>query len=380
MTQEKELLIAPTFFTALKKHLPQLSHVQVQLKRGWHHNELTCYRYDVVLQLEGGAAARRAEHTWLKWEQQGLTLQALRELLQASAPDMLGVTDVPNRRLEQDTKALELLSGNECPETVEELRLALESDKESGVEPEELWALGDELAYEVCVGWLGSGANGQYDLLLKKRSAPRSEAILDFSPSEPTCSKAWSDYASDPLQREFTEKLLPALRVFLQKRLPNYMMPSAFVLLDSLPLTPNGKLDRRALPDPGHDRPEMAESFVPPQTEIEKNVAGIWQEVLGVEKVGLHDNFFDLGGHSLLLVQLHTKLRQTFSTELSIIDLFSLPTVNSLVKSLSIEVGDSPYLKGIEGQRGRAFDSNEPARITLNDSRSVAKIGERQSS
>jgi len=122
------------------------------------------------------------------------------------------------------------------------------------------------------------------------------------------------------------------------------MMPSAIVLLDQLPLTPNGKLDRRALPSPGQARPELAESFVPPQSSVEKIVAGIWQEVLAVEKVGLYNNFFDLGGHSLLLVQVHTRLRQTFNTKLSIIDLFSLPTVHALAKSLSVEISKSPLL------------------------------------
>jgi len=161
--------------------------------------------------------------------------------------------------------------------------------------------------------------------------------------------KPWSEYANAPLQRESTESLLPVLKVHLQKRLPPYMMPAAIVLLDQLPLTPNGKLDRRALPSPDQVRPELAENFVPPQNSIERIVAGIWQEVLGVEKVGLYNNFFDLGGHSLLLVQVHTKLRQTFDTRLSIIDLFGLPTVHALARSLSIEVGKSPFLTGIEG-------------------------------
>jgi amino acid adenylation domain-containing protein len=348
MSQEKELLIAPTFFTALKEHLPQISHVQVQLKRGWHHNELTGYRYDVMLQVDDGEARRQPEHAWLKWEEQGLDLAALRELLKETLPDMLGITEVPSERLQSDIKAVELLSGAECPDTVEGLHQALAAHKESGVEPEALWALGDDLGYEVCIGWLSSGTNGRYDLFLKRRGAPQSDGLLDFSPKETSRHKPWSDYANDPLQTEFTEKLLPVLRVFLQKLLPNYMMPSSMVLLDSLPLTPNGKLDRRALPAPGHDRPEMAERFAPPQTGIETIVAGIWQEVLGVEKVGLYDNFFDLGGHSLLLVQLHAKLRKTFQTEVSIIDLFSLPTVSSLVKCLSKEVGESPLLKRIE--------------------------------
>jgi len=351
MAQEKELLVAPAFFTALKKHLPQISHVQVQIKRGWHRNELSCYRYDVMLEIDCSAGiSQQAQPSWLKWDQQRLSLSALRELLRETTPHMLGVVDVPNNRLQSDYNATTLLSSSECPQTVGSLRQALAVYKGSGVEPESLWAMGDELGYEVCIGWLGSGANGCYDVLLRRRTASPGDVLLDFSPRETSPRKPWSEYANAPLQRELTEGLLPALKVYLRKRLPAYMMPAAIVRLDHLPLTPNGKLDRRALPSPGQARPELAESFVAPQSTIEKTVAGIWQEALGVEKVGLYNNFFDLGGHSLLLVQVHTKLRQTFDTRLSIIDLFSLPTVHALAKSLSIELGKSPLFTGIEGR------------------------------
>jgi acyl carrier protein len=272
----------------------------------------------------------------------------LRDLLSETAPDVLGIAEVPNGRLWTEFAATELLSGAECPESVEGLRQALKTREVNGVEPEALWALGDELDYEAYVGWLGSGENGRYDLLLKRRTASPPETLVGFSPRDTPRRKPWAGYANDPLQREFTEKLLPALRAFLQTRLPAYMVPSAVVLLESLPLTPNGKIDRRALPAPGDARSGTPESFVPPHTGVEKIVAGIWQEVLGAEKVGLYDNFFDLGGHSLLLIQLHAKLRKSFKTELSIIDLFSLPTVDSLAKALSTRVGEAPLVKAVE--------------------------------
>jgi amino acid adenylation domain-containing protein len=341
ISQEKELLIAPAFFTALKKHLPQITRVQVQLKRGWRHNELTCYRYDVTLEV-GGGADPQPEPEWLKWDERGLSLPALRELLEETAPDVLGVAGVPNARLWAEFGATELLSGEECPETVGELRRALENVGGGGVEPETLWALGSELGYEACVGWLGAGEDGRCDLLLRRRAASPGDGLADFSPADTHGRETWADYANNPLRREFTENLAPALKAFLQTRLPAYMTPSAVVLLDGLPLTPNGKLDRRALPAPEQARPETADNFVPPDTGVEKIVAGIWREVLGAERVGLYDNFFDLGGHSLLLVQLHAKLRNAFKTELSIIDLFSLPTVNALAKSLTTELGEFP--------------------------------------
>ena len=100
-----------------------------------------------------------------------------------------------------------------------------------------------------------------------------------------------------------------ALREHLRAGLPAYMMPSAFVKLDAMPLTPNGKVDRKALPAPDADA-LVTHAYEAPQGPVEEVLADIWQELLGVEKVGRHDNFFDLGGHSLLIVSLVEQLRQ----------------------------------------------------------------------
>jgi amino acid adenylation domain-containing protein len=124
------------------------------------------------------------------------------------------------------------------------------------------------------------------------------------------------------------------LHSFLKDKLPAYMLPSAFVMLEALPLTPNGKLNRRALPAPHAARPALAESYLAPATELENWIAEIWQDVLLVERVGIHDNFFELGGHSLLLVQMHGRLNETLRQEVSIIELFKYPTIASLAAHL----------------------------------------------
>ena len=117
------------------------------------------------------------------------------------------------------------------------------------------------------------------------------------------------------------------LRRFLQQKLPEYMVPSTFVFLDSLPLTANGKLDRRALPAPDQSRPELDETFIAPTTPVEGILANIWAEVLRLDKVGVHDNFFELGGHSLLATQIVSRIRSTFSIDLALRSLFESPTV-----------------------------------------------------
>lgn len=131
------------------------------------------------------------------------------------------------------------------------------------------------------------------------------------------------------------------LRHFLAKTLPPYMIPSLLIRLESLPLTPNGKVDRRALPAPDMLRPQLDVTYVLPKTEIERRVAQIWQKILKIEQVGIHDIFFDLGGHSLLVMLVYSQLREQFQTSLSMLDLFRYPTISSLVEQLSQRNQDS---------------------------------------
>ena len=118
----------------------------------------------------------------------------------------------------------------------------------------------------------------------------------------------------------------------LSQHLPAYMVPTQFVLLDALPLTPNGKVDRNALPTP--ESSLQPEPLALPRTQVEKSIAVIWQTVLNQEQVGLHDNFFDLGGHSLLMVRVHGQLQQQQAVEIPLVDLFRYPTVNTLAAHL----------------------------------------------
>ncbi len=133
------------------------------------------------------------------------------------------------------------------------------------------------------------------------------------------------------------------LRSFLKEKLPEYMVPSAFMFLDALPLTPNGKVDRRALPAPDRVRPELERAFVASRTPIEEMLAGIWVEVLGLEQVGIHDNFFELGGHSLLTVRLFTQIEKTFGKKLPLAALFQAPTIEQLASVLHQKGWSTPW-------------------------------------
>lgn len=127
---------------------------------------------------------------------------------------------------------------------------------------------------------------------------------------------------------------LQELREFLKQKLPDYMVPSAFVTMDALPLTPNMKVDRRALPPPEQSDTMFASSFVAPRTRLEKRLIEIWCEVLKMEGCGIDDNFFDLGGHSLLAIQFQARVKQEFQTQLPLRRMFETPTVRGIAECI----------------------------------------------
>lgn len=144
-------------------------------------------------------------------------------------------------------------------------------------------------------------------------------------------------------EQPLTEEIL---RDFLKQKLPDYMIPSAFIFLDSLPLTPNGKVNKRALPDLGKIL-DFKALWVPPRTPAEEVVTQIWQEVLHLDRVGIQDNFFELGGHSLLAMQLVSRIQQQFDLDLSVRQVFQNQTVAELVEMMAQIVGDREIIEEI---------------------------------
>ena len=140
------------------------------------------------------------------------------------------------------------------------------------------------------------------------------------------------------------------LRQHLRAQLPDYMVPSGFVVLDQIPLTVSGKMDRKALPDVDQSS-EMATNYVGPRSETENVITQIWQQVLDIKKLGIHDNFFDLGGHSLLMVQVYNKLREAFHKDVPMVELFRNPTIATLSRYFS---GDATAILSLQKTQERA--------------------------
>ncbi|MGK7926524.1 MAG: amino acid adenylation domain-containing protein [Spirulina sp.] len=306
---EKELAIDPHFFIALAHHFPQIHRVEIQPKRGKFANELTQFRYDVTLHIES-SQKEPIDIPWQDWQQESWTLAAIHRTLQEETPKSLGIRRIPNARIQEALQVQQSLEHSPAKiKTVAQLQAWLSHPRDGGVEPDVFWQLGEELGYRVQVSWWEGRATGCYDVAFIRQDLASPDAIASFWQPHQILQRPWQEYANLPLQNKLTQALIPEVRQFLQERLPEYMIPQQFVVLDRLPLTPNGKVDRNALPAP--DLEQLRDrDFLAPETPIQKTLADIWQEILKIEPIGLGDNFFKLGGDSLLSIQLVAQASQ----------------------------------------------------------------------
>jgi amino acid adenylation domain-containing protein len=178
---------------------------------------------------------------------------------------------------------------------------------------------------------------GEIEVALKEHPLVRDAVVLvrEDSPSESSASRQTDKRLVGYLVVESQPGPDTAeLRRYLKERLPDYMVPAAFMTLESLPLTPSGKLDRKALPAPDQTRPELEHALVEPRTKTEETVASIWRELLRLDQLSVHHNFFELGGHSLIATQLVSRVRQAFGVELPLDEVFRASTVATLAERI----------------------------------------------
>lgn len=322
---DDELLLSPAFWTKLKEEIPQICRIHILPKRGSYLNELSRFRYDVVLEIgnkeEEGTKLQTIEKTWTM---QSTIEDVVAELLSES-PERLIVRQVPNARLIQEVSAISLLQ--EC-QRVSQLKEKLAHIQ--GIEPEKWWQLEKSIPYRVEISWYSKDQLGYYDVCFTHQSVNEKHSFYDEITY--ASSKSLFSLASNPLENRVKRHVIPILRKYLSEHLPDYMVPSSFVTLDSIPLTSNGKTDRRALPAP--DLYASDREYIEARTETEKQLIEIWSEVLGIHRIGVKDHFFDLGGHSLLATQLIFKIRDRFQLDVPVRVVFEQPTVEGMAQAI----------------------------------------------
>ncbi len=327
MLAEQELLLAPEFFTALPQYLPDIAAVEVQLKQMRAVNELSCYRYEVVLR-KGPVPVRSLADLPIQPWQRFESLTVVGEYLREQRPAGLRVTGIPHGAVWPDVAMAQALA--EAGDRVPVSQIPAEPSGPDAVLPHQVHQLGQETGYTVAITW--SSTPGLMDLLLTDSlDAQPSSALSDlYLPGAPIGSLA--GYVNDPSAIE----LAVEVRRWVGERLPEYMVPAVVMVIPALPLTANGKLDRRGLPAPQFSG---TTTYRGPRDEREAVLAKLFAEVLGVAQVGIDDKFFDLGGHSLSVTRLVARIRAELDVEVPIRAVFDAPTVAELAQWLSVHAG-----------------------------------------
>jgi len=305
---ETELLLSPAVFTALAAEHGGVRAVDVRVKRGTYHNELTRYRYDAVLTLDDATdddTLDVASAPCLAWD----GLPGLEARLRDERPDVLRVTGVPNGRIHADFTAMRDLDAGKRPAPADAQKTA--------PDPEDLCVLGESLGYRAVITWSAEPSHVDVLFVPPQAGPLASTCLLPELPGT-------EDGANAPTAFDRTADLGSVLRGYLQEQLPDYMVPSAFMSLDAMPLTANGKVDRRALPVPVFS----AARGTPPGTPLEELVRDLFAEVLALPgyEISADSDFFAVGGHSLAAARLMARLRAVLGEDPGARALYEAPT------------------------------------------------------
>jgi natural product biosynthesis luciferase-like monooxygenase protein len=351
MSQDGELIIGEAFFHALLRDLPRASGVDVQLKPGIADNEMSAFRYDVVIHI-GASAGSVIQPT-------AVSLHDLNEALERAGPAVI-VRDILNARVAglHDVRPLLAKGGTMA---LAQLRSRAEAHLNGAVEPTSLKNVHPD--YDVQLVPARSGDPARFDAVFRNHNV---NAVTRVDTGAPEHAKPAADYVRSPRLPEAGLPSFDELRAYLRGSLPEYMVPSAFVALDAFPLTPNGKIDRKALPPPAQASavtPVGTATFVAPSNSIEGQIADVWKAVLGVTHVGLKDNIFDLGANSLLTVQANQRLSNLLGRKITLVSMFRYPTVEALgAHLLEGQAPSEPEAKRSQERDARKKDAAERRR------------------
>ncbi len=359
---EKELVLHPDFFHSLRGRCDGVGGVRVELKRGRHHNEMMKYRYDVVIRAGAGDGHDHSIQV-LDWDGSRLTPALLRHHLVQGGRSEVVVRGIPNARVHADVERLRRVQAAESAAPVGRV-LEAASRVETLADPADLLACGGP-ALEGHATWSRSDPPGSIDVWYSEPTPGGGTRAHEAAPLPGGAAPA---YANAPLRARMAQWLVPEVRALTRGALPEFMVPSSFALVDEIPLTPNGKVDRGALPSLPSRSSLTKAAFEAPRDEAEAVIARVWRDVLGLDQVGVHENFFDVGGHSLRLVEVRTRLNLAFGREFTIVELFQHPTVRSMADLVSAGAGTDDPLAGL-GERRRRATQREGLRITRSLSR-----------
>ncbi|MDJ0836038.1 MAG: non-ribosomal peptide synthase/polyketide synthase [Acidobacteriota bacterium] len=327
MEQESELLLHPDYFHALPVVEPRVRHVDVFLKQGPDHNELTCFRYDVMLHK---GAVKPLPVTPRDWQE--TDLNRLKTILTEERPEHLAVNGIPNARVIRAACLLDLLEDEAWKGTRGAGWVQAEQALTNSIDPFAILTLARETGYTAQLMLPPGAAVTTFAVVFHRDKTP---LPVQWPPEIPVASEPT---ANRPMKGAIERELVARLHDYLSGLLPDYMVPDHLTFLESFPRTAGGKIDRSRLPDPRLLSGIAGTGHVPPVTETETFLSGVWCELLEARRVGREDDFFDLGGHSLLATRVVSRIRAEYGVEPQLRDLFNhtrLSDMAALIDSLT---------------------------------------------
>lgn len=328
---DDELMADPAFFYLLPSLFPAIKAVDIQLREGQAINETTKYHFDVWLYVGQAPPVTEVDKS-LSWLAVG-SLAALEEQLQRQPNQTFRLTSIPNARTAPDFALLQQIKAADEAELIGTLKKPV-SNVPDGVDPDVFWSVAGRMGYQAYVRWATDGGDNQVEVVFVPKSLGQ---VLPPMPAELSLANAAPrDFVNEPYAPlpAITKEQIQQWRRQVAQSLPDYMVPTDFVVLPRFPITPNGKIDRKALPAPTDDQVSQTQpagsQSSQPVTPEEVMLATLWGEVLGVAQIGIDDNFFELGGHSMIAVQVMTRLEKQTGRRLPLATLFEYPTIREL--------------------------------------------------
>ncbi|WP_156428048.1 non-ribosomal peptide synthetase, partial [Mycobacterium sp. GA-1999] len=337
MLGEPELLLAPDFFTTWAAEHPAVAGLDIQVKRGWADNELSRYRYEVVVHKSPTrvrSLAAAPTWAWIEFSR----LRDLQDRFVSQRPAVVRVTEIPRTGLISDVDIERgLAAGLSVPDALAQATAPADS-----AVPEELHRLGEANGYHVAVTWGARPGTVDAVFITATDSHRQHDTALADLYLPTAGDHRRGTYANDP----HTNTKINAVRQRLSAWLPEYMVPTHIVVLEEFPLTSSGKLDRRALPAPEY---QDADRYRAPVGAVEEILAGVYARILGLDRVGVDESFFDLGGDSLSAMRLIAAINNSLDADISVRTVFEAPTVAQLAPRIG---GDADRLEPlVAGQR-----------------------------
>jgi thioesterase domain-containing protein/SAM-dependent methyltransferase len=354
LAREQELLLDPAYLTGLPARRPEVGAVTVLPRRGRHDNELTRYRYDAVLRL--GPPPPPLEAEWFDWHRDVLSRSEIGWLLEHAGGGAVGITGIPNARVAADVAAAQQLAGGDGPATAGELRLAA-GKAPSGMDPEELYQLGEQRGWSVTVSWAVRHPDGSLNALFQRGTGVAHALAEAGEPDEPATA---GPLTNPPLRSTLATELERQARAALA----DHPGDVSVLVLDELPRTADGRLDEAALPPPPDPLPEAgstATGMVTARTADELRLARIWEQALGTGALDVRTSFFDLGGDSLLAIRVIDEAARALGRDVPLATLLQRPTIEGMAAALRAEPRPWTPLVEITGGDGPPFFCVHPA-------------------